>query len=67
MTEQDRKGIELLLSDPEIVAWLGGNEPRPDEDDVPSSSDGGARTRRSGARTRGVANAAPMQRRRLEG
>ena len=23
MTEQEREGVELLLGDPDIVAWLG--------------------------------------------
>jgi hypothetical protein len=76
VTDEERTGIELLLSEPEIVAWLGTDETA---DRPARAAEGGVeqafedalerttRTRRSGARTRGVANAAPMQRRRLEG
>ena len=34
MTEEEREGVELLLSDPEIIAWLGLADAagiRPDE------------------------------------
>jgi hypothetical protein len=35
MTEEEETGIELLLSEPEIVAWLEPREqrPRPEEDE----------------------------------
>lgn len=32
-TETGRNGIELLLEEPEIVAWLGDYRPEPDEAD----------------------------------
>jgi hypothetical protein len=37
MTEREQTGIELLLSQPEIVAWLGTDEltlEREDDDDT---------------------------------
>ena len=33
MTEREKFGIELLLSEPEIVAWLGLHESTDDDDD----------------------------------
>ena len=33
MTEREKFGIELLLSEPEIVAWLGLHEITDDDDD----------------------------------
>ena len=32
MTEQEESGIELLLSEPEIVAWLEPDESADDDD-----------------------------------
>lgn len=32
-TESERRGLELLLAEPEIVAWLGDRRPEPDEAD----------------------------------
>jgi hypothetical protein len=31
--ERTTRGIELLLQEPEIVAWLGDYRPQPDEAD----------------------------------
>lgn len=36
MTEREQRAIELLLSEPEIVAWLGAD---PIEDEWPESDD----------------------------
>jgi hypothetical protein len=36
LTEQEEMGIELLLSEPEIVAWL---EPRERADDEPADGE----------------------------
>jgi hypothetical protein len=33
MSDSEASGIELLLSDPQIVAWLEADEPEGDEDD----------------------------------
>ena len=34
MTEREETGIELLLLEPEIVAWLEPHESKDDDDDV---------------------------------
>ena len=33
MTDSEASGLELLLSDPQIVAWLGADESDDEEDD----------------------------------
>jgi hypothetical protein len=33
MTEEEREGVELLLRDPEIVAWLGLDDSAEEESD----------------------------------
>ena len=35
MTEREETGIDLLLSEPEIVAWLEPREDSDDDDDEP--------------------------------
>ena len=34
MTEEEREGMELLLRDPEIVAWLGPDDDERGEEDT---------------------------------
>ncbi len=38
MTEREETGIELLLSDPEIVAWLEPEETKDDDDEPPRAA-----------------------------
>jgi hypothetical protein len=42
MTEREEAAIEMLLSDPRVVAWLdadtGTNEEADDEDDAPRAA-----------------------------
>ena len=38
MTEREKTGIELLLSEPEIVAWLEPEEKKDDDDEPPKGS-----------------------------
>jgi hypothetical protein len=33
VTEREETAIEILLSEPEIVAWLGSHENRDDDDE----------------------------------
>jgi hypothetical protein len=43
MTEREALGIELLLSEPEIVAWLEPREAKDDEGEVVRFPRGGRR------------------------
>jgi len=38
VTEREKNAVELLLSEPEIVAWLEPHETEDDEDALPSES-----------------------------
>jgi hypothetical protein len=39
VTEEETRGVELLLQEPEIVAWLNDYRPRPHEDDAEAEDD----------------------------
>ena len=36
MTDREERGIELLLNEPEIVAWLEPHEDTADDDEPPA-------------------------------
>jgi hypothetical protein len=38
VTEREESGIELLLSEPEIVAWLEPDEASEDDDEPPRAA-----------------------------